>query len=272
MSQGTSVQKVAGSDGTSVRVIKTDADGRIETAAAGSTATTKGFASGKVVLATTTPSPVRATTYTEPSSNAQRSFSSNNANDSSAGTGMRTLRLTYYALSAGVITGPFTETITLNGTTPVNTVASNICYVESIKALTVGSTGSNVGIISMFASTGGGGGTVWTIAATEKQTFAAHHYVPSDQVAYVTGFTAGIKGADTTGAILVAKNPTNANAAEVQISDLLRVPSSGQANRTYGTPIEVAGPARITAFALPDSTSSRTYYASFDFYEQEAAA
>ena len=227
-----------------------------------------GFADGQIVLASTTVTAIRSTTYTEPSSNAQRSVASSNANDTSAGTGARTIRLTYYSVSAGVITGPFTETITMNGTANVNTVSTTICFIEKIEVLTVGSTGSNVGIISLFGATAGGGGTVWTIAATTNKTFGCHHYVPDGSTCKITGLLVGIKGADTTGGFLRAKNPANANSADVQISDTIRAPSSGQNFRSYGTPIGVAGPARITAFAAPDSSSSRTYYASFDFYEE----
>src|SRR5574339_412237 len=76
-----------------------------------------------------------ATTYTEPGSAAQRSVSSSNANDTSAGTGTRTLRITYYDND---MNGPYTEDITMNGTTPVNTVASDIRFIERIESLTVG--------------------------------------------------------------------------------------------------------------------------------------
>lgn len=255
---------IGGVSGSVVKAILTDDLGRIVTSPDGAAAV-KGFSDGKIVLASTTITAIRATTYTEQSTDSQRSLVSTSANDAAAGTGARTVKITYYTAA---MTGPFTETVTLNGTTPVNTVATDICYIEKMEVLTAGSTGSNVGVISLKAATGGGGVTVWSIAATDNRTFGAHHYVPQDKSAFITGFTAGIKGADTTGAIIRAVPiPTGSN-AEVQISDLLRVPSSGQSNRAYGTPIEVSGSARITAYAVPDSTSSRTYYASFDFYEE----
>jgi hypothetical protein len=258
--------RVAGWDGTDLRTIKTDIQGRVVTVPA--TGSLSGFANGQIVLNSTAITACRSTTYTEPSSNAQRSIASANANDTSAGTGARTLRITYYSLSAGVITGPFTEDVTLNGTTPVNTVSTTICFIEKIHVLTVGSTGSNVGIITLYGSTAGGGGAVWTIAATASQTFSCHHYVPSGSTCNISGLLLGIKGADTTGGFLRAKNPADANAAEIQISDNLRAPSSGQSFRSYSTPIDVAGPSRITGYIAADSTSSRTYYMSFDFYEE----
>ncbi len=259
---------IAGQDGTDTQSILTDTSGRIIVASAAAGAF-NGFSSGEAILATTTVTAIRNTTYTEPSSGAQRSMASANANDTSAGTGARTVKITYYTLNAGTVAGPFTETITLNGTTPVNTVATDICYIEKLEVVTVGSGGVNAGIITLYGSTGGGGGTIWTIAVGANQTKSAHHYVPSNIICSITSFNGGIKGADTSGFIIRAKNPTDANSAEIQISDLLRAPSSGNTPiRIFGAPIEVSGPARITAFAVPDSTSSRTYYASFDFYEE----
>lgn len=259
---------IAGYDGTDIQSILTDTQGRIVIAPSGAS-TESGFSFGEIILASTTVTAIRSTTYTEPSSGAQRSMASSNVNDTSAGTGARTVRITYYALNAGVVTGPFLETITLNGTSNVNTVATNICYIEEMEVMTVGSGGVNAGTITLFGAAGGGGGTVWTIAIGANRTQGSHHYVPSSSTCFVTTFSGGIKGADTSGFILRAKDPTSANSAEFQISDLLRAPSSGNTPiRVYGTPIQVPGPARITAFAVPDSTSSRTYYASFDFYEE----
>jgi hypothetical protein len=230
---------------------------------------TFGFVAGEIVLATTTISAVTATTYTEPSSNAQRSVASSSASDTSAGTGARTIKITYYSSSAGVITGPFTETITLNGTSNVNTVSTTICFIEKIEVLTVGSNGSPVGTISLFGSTGGAGGTVWSIAVGLNRTLGGHHYVPTNKTCNITTFLGGIKGADTSGFYLKSKDPTNANSAEVQVTTTMRAPSSGGTPvRIFGTPLQIIGPARVTAYALPDSSSSRTYYASFDFYEQ----
>lgn len=262
---------VAGKNETSGNYVNVAVDdsGRLVVAPPSATATSKGFSNGEIVLASTTITAIRSTTYTEPSSGAQRSMASSSAADTSAGTGARTVRITYYTLSAGTVAGPFTETITLNGTGNVNTVATNICYIEKLEVLTVGSGGVNAGTISLFGATGGGGGTVWTIAVGINRTLGAHHYVPSGVTALITSFIGGIKGADTSGFIIRKKDPTDANSAEIQISDLLRAPANGSTPlRSYGTPIEVPGPSRITVFAVPDSSSSRTYYGSFDFYEQ----
>lgn len=254
---------VAGSDDTNVQTIKTDTQGRLVVVSP--TGSSSGFAAGNAVLATTTVSPVRATTYTEQTTDAQRSIVSSSASDTAAGTGVRSVRITYYTAT---LTGPNTEDINLNGTTPVNTVNTDICFIEKIEALTVGSGGVAAGIISLKAATAGGGATIWSIAAGDTATRGAHHYVPTGQTAKITGLLIGIKGADTTSGFLRAQKVLTSNSVDEQISDVIRAPSSGQSLRTYGTPIRVVGPARIAAWAAPDSSSSRTYYASFDYYEE----
>jgi hypothetical protein len=253
------------STGAVAHRLAVDSLGRLIVAPAGSVSSQSGFSFGRAVLAAVTIVPVFETTYTEQTTNAQRSLVSASANDTSAGTGARTVKITYYDQT---MAGPYTETVTMNGTTPVNTVAVNICFIEKLEVLTVGSTGSNVGIISLKAAAAGGGVTIWSIAATSNQTFGAHHYVGSAVTCFVTSLMVGIKGADTNSGFLRARNPLTAAAADIQVSDLVRAPSSGQSLRTYGTAIKVVGPSRVVGFVAPDSTSSRTYYLSFDYYDQ----
>lgn len=256
---------VAGSDGTNIRPLATDDLGRLIVSGIPSNS---GFAFGQRTLAATTIQPVRATTYTEPTAGAQRSVSSSSANDTAAGTGARTIRITYYT---STYTGPFTEDLTLNGTTAVNTVATNIQFIEQIDVLTVGSTGSNVGIITLFNTTGGGGGAIGTIAATANQTQWCHHYVATGKTAYITGVSVSHNGT-TVGSggvfILRAKTLNVANSADAQVSDFVRL--YGQAStstRNYGSPIIVPGPARITAYVTPETASSTVYRAAFDYFE-----
>lgn len=229
------------------------------------TDSTPGFSKGFIVWSSTTPTPIYQTTYTEQTSNAQRSLVSTSANDTAAGTGARTVLITYYTSALG---GPYTETVTLNGTTPVNTVASDICFIEKMVVTTVGSGGVNAGTISLKASTGGGGATIWSIATGANQTFGAHHYVPAGKSCYLTSCAAGVKGADATGAYIRARDPTNATSAYNQVSDLIRVPSNGQTSRSYNTPIRITGPAVMVMWVAPDSSSTRTYYGAFEYYDQ----
>lgn len=211
--------------------------------------------------------PVRGTTYNEQTSNAQRSISSSSANDTSAGTGARTVRITYYTSTGD---GPFTETVTLNGMTAVNTASTNICFIERMVVITAGSIGFNAGTITLHVSTGGGGGTIGTIgvgnivaAVGDNQTLWAHHYVPSGRSANITGISVGASAPSTFH--LRARDIGVANAAERVVSGFLTTTAAIQ--RNYGSPIIVQGPARILMYGVP-STNNVTLNSSFDFFEE----
>ena len=73
---------------------------------------------------------------------------SGSANDAAAGTGARTVRLTGILASGA----ESSETITLNGTSGVNSSGSYI-HVTSLEVLTAGSGGVNAGIITATAAT-----------------------------------------------------------------------------------------------------------------------
>ncbi len=227
---------------------------------------TPGISIGTVTTTATTPVPIRSTTYNEQSSGAQRSVASSSANDTAAGTGARTLRITYYT-SAGL--GPYFADVTLNGTTPVNTTPTDICFIESMKVLTVGSTGSNAGTITLYVSTGGGGGTIGTIAATENRTFWAHHYIPSGKTCHVTTMD-GHNNNSSNGTVLTLRSREfSVNAPWIIESPFVRVGgASGQVTRPYGTPIAVDGPKALVLYGAPEGTPSIITRASFDFYDQ----
>lgn len=160
-----------------------------------------GFSLGQVTVASTALTAIRFSTYNEQSSNAGRSISSASTSDTSAGTGARQVKITYYDSSGN---GPNTETVTLNGTTAVNTVSTTICYIEGITVTSVGTGGSNAGILTLFVGTGGAGGTLGTINATENQDFWAHHYVATGKTCNVTGI-AGQNTNSSNGSILTLR-------------------------------------------------------------------
>lgn len=226
------------------------------------------FSFGRVTTAATSLAPVEETTYTEQITNGQRSLASSNAGDISGGTGARTVLITYYDQTGA---GPFTETVTMAGTATANTVGTNICYIESLKVTSVGSAGSNQGTITLFTAINKGGTTITTIAVGDVQTFHAHHYVPLGKTCYISGFSIG-SNATSAGAgglfLLKASTPTVANSQELQVSDFVTI-GGGQSTdtRTYNSPIQVVGPARVRAYVTPYATSSTVQYASFDFID-----
>jgi hypothetical protein len=225
------------------------------------------FSFGDVNTSGTTIQAMRRTTYTEQTSNAARSFASASALDTAAGTGARTLTLTYFT-STGA--GPYTEVVTLAGTATANTVATNICYIEHIEVTTAGSTGSNAGIITMYAAINKGGAVIGTINALDNQVFWAHHYVAINKICRI----AGVSGAtDLTSSAFVlltirSKQLTVSGGTELQISDSFKLyGGASSAVRNYNSPISIIGPARVTMYATPGSNSAQNVFGAFDYSE-----
>jgi hypothetical protein len=208
---------------------------------------------------------MRATAYTEQSSNAQRSLVSSSANDASAGTGARTVLVTYYPSDLSYVA---TETVTMNGTTPVNMVATDVCYIEKLEVLSAGNTGGNVGTISLMAATGGGGATIWSIAAGgDNKTFGAHHYVLAAHTCTIRSIciTAKSQSYLIRGRTI---NVTVANSNELQCTPTMRSVTGSNSNvHEFGFPLEINGPARITMYTQADSTAAGTAFCSFVYSE-----
>lgn len=246
--------------------IQVDDQGRLVTSAI--TGFGANFSFGDITTSATTRVIVRRTAYIEQTTNAQRSIASASANDTAAGTGARTVKITYMDQTGA---GPFTETITLNGTSFVNTVSTTICFIEKMEVATAGSTGSNVGILTLKAATAGGGATIGTVAATDNQTFWAHHYVPTGKVCNITGISCGHNGTTVGSGGLFTVQAFQigiANGIEKQISDFVRL--YGQSStfaRNYTSPIKFTGPARLQVYLTPETSSATIYRAAVDFFE-----
>jgi len=226
------------------------------------------LAFGDIALAAITTVALRRTTYTEQSVNFTGSIVSSSANDSSAGTGARTVRI-YWMNQAGATTG--FEDVTLNGVTPVNLVTSTKCFIEAIEVLTVGSTRSNAGIITLKTGAAGAGTTVGTIGATDNITFWAHHYVKSGLTCNVTGILIGSNVTNSSGSCIGSLRSQVlpvADQVDKQVSDGITVAGlDSSVYRSYGSQIQVAGPARITLIVTTATGSAFNYRGSFDAYE-----
>jgi hypothetical protein len=262
----TQSQLVAGTDGTAIRPLATDSLGRLVTSAI--TGFGANFTFGDVNTSATTKAIVRRTAYTEQTTNAQRSIKSANANDTGAGTGSQQVTITYLDATGA---GPFTEVITLNGTTAVNTVSTTICFIEKIQVTRVGSGAVNAGIITLNATTGGLGAVIWTIAAGDNQTFGCHHYVPTGKVCNVTGIDVSHNGTTVGSGGVFVMNAFSigvTGAVDLQVSDFIRLyGQSSSFERSYGSPIKITGPSRLTVYVTPETASATTYRASVDFFE-----
>lgn len=226
---------------------------------------TPGIAQGYVATSAITNVAVQATVYTEQSANFTGSVASSSANDTSAGTGARTLTI-YYVDATGATAG--TETATLNGTTGVNLVTTTKCFIERIVINTVGSGGSNAGVISLFTGANKGGTTVASIAVGDNETYLAHHYVVSGKTCNIFGMTGfnNNTGNQTVFSIRSTVLPV-ANQTSLQVSDWITGYELFQPFRIYDQLIKVPGPAVIQLFAQPGGTPNITSRGAFDFYD-----
>lgn len=222
-----------------------------------------GRAYGYTATAAASSKTVRATIYTAPGNNVGRSIVSTSAADAAAGTGARTVKITYLN-AAGA--GPFTETITLNGTTPVNTVNTNIALIERMDVMTVGSGGGNAGTINLMTGLAGGGSVIGSIAAGDNQTNWAHHYVPVGKTCYVL-LMEGSATVAAGGLSINSLNPINVNIAQVQPDTTIRHGTT-HVSRPLQVPVQVVGPALIFINERPDVATASTAFAGFHWIQQ----
>lgn len=212
---------------------------------------------------------IRATTYTEPSAQAQRSIVSSSANDTLAGTGAQRVRLTYYNT---LLQGPFTEEISLNGVAPVNTVAANIRFIESIEVIQVGATGANVGTISLMTGLAGAGTVIWSVGVTNNaaQTLGCHHYVAANATGYIESMEAGIQSGAASQVLFKTQRPLDiGGGVAIRASCMYRILASSISTTHLISPaMKVIGPSRIDLLVNPDAATAGTIHAQFSWQDR----
>lgn len=143
--------------------------------------------------------------------------SSDDANDTSAGTGARTVRI--HGLKTTSSTAYETEDITLNGTT--NVTSTNTWWrVNRVEVLTAGSGATNAGVITVHSTTTTAN-VFAAVAAGYGQSTVAAYTVPSGCQAQIIGLN-------------ISMGRANGSAGSAQVSLRIR-PSGGvyQAKRVY---------------------------------------
>lgn len=224
---------------------------------------TAGRANGYAGTASTADIVVRATVYTPQGANAQRSINSTSASDASAGTGAQKVIINYLDTSFVL----HSETVTLNGVTGVNTVGTNIAYIESIVLSQVGSGGGNAGTIQIWTGTGATGSVWGSIAIGDNQTFWAHHYVPSGVSCYILNLTGGATIVAGQTNIQHSGNPGSVNIPQLQIGATIVHTGPGTWDHDYEVPLVVAGPDLIFVTERPNASTASTAVASFDYLQ-----
>lgn len=225
---------------------------------------------GNVTTTSVTRVPVLNSTYNEPTTNAQRSIVSNNTFDGPFfGTG--TIKITYLTATG---TGPFVENIVPNGVTPVNTVNTNICYIEKIEIIGPSTLVNGIfGTVTLFTGINGTGTPIATISSTDVgRTAWAHHYVPVGKTCnIVAASVSSTANAAAQGALftLNSKAISGTNIFEPQIDEFMTLEGTSTSTnyRPYQFPIQVVGPARITCYVTPAGTSNNIQRAAFDYVD-----
>lgn len=121
-----------------------------------------------------------------PAGGIQMRVVSTSASDAAAGTGARTVRFTY--LDAGHNTQH--ENVTLNGTTPVNTVATDILRVQDFHVATVGS--SDTGSAGDITLTNTAGSVTYSkMSVSVNRARQALYTVPANKRAFIVAWRAG---------------------------------------------------------------------------------
>lgn len=118
---------------------------------------------------------------------------SSNASDDVAGTGVRTIRIEYID-GEGVCQ---TEDITMDGTTPVNTVAEDIAFVNHIFATSVGSTGVAVGDIDIH-EVGDAAKVYNRVGVGGNKSLSCILRIPNNKTYFITEWHCSISGGKPT--------------------------------------------------------------------------
>lgn len=222
-----------------------------------------GRAQGYIGTSATSGVAIRATTYTAQGAAVQRSFKSTSANDSSAGTGARTVTLNALDTSFDTLS----ETVTMNGTTAVNTVGTTYAFIENMIVATVGSTGGNAGTVEIFTLTAGGG-VVWgSIAAQDNQTFWAHHYVPSGVTCYILTMSAGATVVAGQTNLNHSGNPLSTNLPQLQAGLTIMHPAAATWEHEFQVPLAIIGPDLIWLVERPVAVTASTAVAGFEYMQ-----
>lgn len=174
-----------------------------------------------------------------PTSPMQMQVVSSNANDTAIGTGAQQVTIKYLtqSISPSKFT-EFTEIVTLNGTTPVNTVAKNIYRINDFTVNRTGIGLFSAGDISL--QTVGGATTFEKIDVGTNRHRSAIHWIPNGKRTIVQGLKFS---ASTAGGVLFVLEQSN-------------IDPSGNIVGAGVEQIEIASGSAIMPLPLPHSISN----------------
>lgn len=195
------------------------------------------------------PTPV----YVFPTTPQQMRVVSTSASDTALGTGMQVVDIHYLDANYNVQS----ELVTLNGVTPVLTVATNILRINGFHATRVGTTGASVGNISLQNTTGTV--TYGFILAGFNRAHQAIFTVPAGKTGYIQHWQYS-SGTATGSHFTEFYIRSTSHIGVLYTGTFLSVDTAGTLNNgassTYPTPIRIPATADVKVSALSDSAAS----------------
>lgn len=198
---------------------------------------------GNVTTTSTNDVLVSARAYNEQSSEAQRSVKSTSASDGSS----KKVRIVYLTSAYELKS----EDVVLNGTTAVDTVATDIRFIEDF-ILVQGA--AAVGAIELFQNTGGTGTAICGIGAGTTQSFLCHHYVAAGYQAWIIHW-----GVTTTGEVnmkVLGQNRLDGTNLVDRVIDLENILTK---RLVTDTPITARMERDLGGEAMPEKTQCRIH-------------
>lgn len=192
-------------------------------------------------------------TYVFPPSPIQMSVVSTSANDSATGTGCQQV-MVHYLDNLYVV---HTETVTLNGVTPVNTVATNILRVNAFHCITVGTGLTSAGNVSLKNTAGTV--TYSILLAGFDTARQAIYTVPAGVWGYISHWQAA-SGAPTGSHFTQVSMRSTSHDGVIAGNVFLLIDEVGTLNNgleiTFPTPIRIAPMADVKMSAVSDAANA----------------
>jgi len=191
--------------------------------------------------------------YVFPTTPQQMAVVSSSASDAAAGTGIQTVYIHYLDTNYN----PQSEVVTLNGVTPVNTVATNILRINAFHAQTVGTTGAAVGNISLTNL--GATVTYGYIPATNNTARQAVFTIPAGMNGYLTHWQASsgtVTGTHFTRVSIRATQHLGVLVPGVFLAQDEQGTLNGGGNASYTVPIRFPAMCDIKMSAISDAGSA----------------
>lgn len=201
-------------------------------------------------------------TYVFPASPIQMKIVSSSIDDTAAGTGARTVDIHY-------LDNTYTqqvEAITLNGTTPVNTVATNILRINNIHTMTAGTNGLPVGNISLQNIAGTI--TYSYIIAGLNASRQSIYTVPAGKTLYITSWdwgTGNAAGNRFAEFLLRAKTTFDNELVSIFHIRSISIAQDGDGNHSLDVPIKILATSDIKISVISDTaTANAICYGGFE--------